>query len=135
MSCTAVSRSASGQTIIDALPPSSMSAGVSARPAALMIDRAVTVPPVKVIFATRGSATSAAPASGPKPVTTLSVPGGSRSSTIAANSRTLADAYSDGLTTSVLPVASAGAILLASVMIGEFQGISAAMTPSGSRRV
>ena len=37
--------------------------------------------------------------------------------------------------TTVLPAARAGPILLASVMIGEFHGMSAAMTPSGSRVV
>ena len=127
--------SASSQTIIAPLPPSSIRHGVSAWPAADMIARAVAVPPVKVILATSGWATSAAPTSGPKPVTTLSTPGGRISCAIRANSITLAEANSDGFSTTVLPAASAGPILLASVMIGEFQGISAAITPSGSRSV
>ena len=98
-----------------------------------MIRRAVALPPVKVIFATPGWDTSAAPTLGPKPVTTFSTPAGTRSSTARTNSTTLGEANSDGLITSVLPAASAGPTLLASVMIGEFHGISAAITPSGSR--
>ena len=46
-----------------------------------------------------------------------------------------ADASSDGFRTTVFPAASAGASLFASVISGEFHGISAAITPSGSRTV
>ena len=75
------------------------------------------------------------PTSVPSPQTTLSTPGGMRSAVSLANSRQLAEANSLGLSTTVLPAASAGATLLASEMSGEFQGISAAMGPSGSRVV
>ena len=82
-----------------------------------------------------GWATSAAPASGPSPATTLTTPAGSSGSQIRANSTTLGAANSDGFSTTVLPVASAGATFSAAEITGEFQGISAAITPSGSRTV
>jgi hypothetical protein len=51
------------------------------------------------------------------------------------NSRIEADVYSDGLITTVLPAASAGASFQAASSSGEFQGTIATTTPSGSRRV
>ncbi len=90
---------------------------------------------MKVTFCTSGWATSAAPTSGPKPVTTLTTPGGRIPCARRANSSTDALANSDGFSTTVLPAASAGPSLFASVISGEFQGISAAITPSGSRSV
>ena len=78
---------------------------------AAMIARAVAMPPVKVILATPGCATSAAPTSGPKPVTTLRTPAGSSPDAVRTNSTTLAEANSDGFSTTVLPAASAGADL------------------------
>ena len=51
------------------------------------------------------------------------------------NSTTLGAANSDGLSTTVLPVASAGASLSAVEISGEFHGIRAAIGPSGSRTV
>ena len=135
-SATARSRSASAQTTIAPLPPSSIIDGVSAPPAAAMIRRAVPEPPVKVIFATPGMRDERGADARPEArQTTFSTPGGTTSSTRRTNSSTDTDAYSDGLITSVLPAARAGPILLASVMIGEFHGMSAAMTPSGSRVV
>ena len=44
-------------------------------------------------------------------------------------------AYSEGLSTTVHPAASAGATFWANSMSGAFQGITAATTPTGSRRV
>ena len=51
------------------------------------------------------------------------------------NSRIDAEVNSDGLTTIVLPAASAGASFHAVSSSGEFQGMIAPMTPSGSWRV
>ena len=100
-----------------------------------MIRRAATPPPVKLIFAIPGCETSAAPTSGPKPVTTFSAPGGRTSPSSVATSTTLGEANSDGLSTSVFPAASAGAIFCALVISGEFHGMMAAITPNGSRVV
>ena len=44
-------------------------------------------------------------------------------------------AYSEGLTTTVHPVASAGATFWAKSIIGAFQGMTAPTTPTGSRKV
>ncbi|CAB4763657.1 unannotated protein [freshwater metagenome] len=97
------------------------------------IARAVAGPPVNVIMSTPECETSTCPAF--VPVTTFTTPGGSRSSIMRRKRSTLAEAYSDGFTTTVQPTASAGAILFASVMSGEFQERTAATTPTGSRYV
>ena len=76
------------------------------------------------------------PASGPKPVTTLTTPAGKPAcSMIFMSSSSDADVYSDGFSTTVLPAASAGASFHAVSSSGEFQGIIAPITPSGSKRV
>jgi hypothetical protein len=76
------------------------------------------------------------PTSGPKPVTTLTTPAEMpASSTSFMNSRSDADGNSDGLTTIVLPAASAGASFHVVRNSGEFHGTIAATTPSGSQRV
>ncbi len=96
----------------------------------------VTSEPVNATLATIGCSTSGAPASGPKPVTTLTTPGGKpASSNSFMNSSIDADVNSDGLTTTVLPAASAGASFHAVSSSGEFHGMMAATTPSGSWRV
>ena len=51
------------------------------------------------------------------------------------NSSADAEVYSDGLITTVLPAASAGASFHAVSSSGEFHGMMAATTPSGSWRV
>lgn len=59
---------------------------------------------------TAGAHLSGAPASAPVPVTTLSTPGGRpTSAAMAASSRQVSAAASDGLSTAQLPAASAGA--------------------------
>jgi hypothetical protein len=69
-------------------------------------------------------------------VTTLTTPGGKpASSNSLANSRLDAGAYSDGLTTKVLPAARPGASFQAASRSGEFHAVIATHTPSGSRRV
>ena len=91
---------------------------------------------MKAIFATSGWSTSAAPASAPKPVTTLTTPGGKpASSTSGIISSSDADVCSDGLITIVLPAASAGASFMEVSSSGEFQGVIAPTTPIGSRSV
>ena len=74
MAGTARSRSASGMTITGEFEPSSMQSFLM--PAVLVIRRPVSTPPVNVTSRTRGSATRASPSSSPRPVTTLSLPGG-----------------------------------------------------------
>ncbi len=94
------------------------------------------MPPVNATLATFGCSTSAAPTSAPKPVTTLTTPGGNPACSISSISFSVdVDVNSDGLITSVQPAASAGASLNESSSSGEFHGVMAATTPMGSCRV
>src|SRR4029453_17130485 len=80
-----------------------------------------------------GCATSAAPTSGPSPVTTLTTPfGNPASAKSGANSSIDADVNSEGLTTAVQPAASAGASFQLVSVSGEFQGVMMATTPLAS---
>jgi hypothetical protein len=66
----------------------------------------------------------------------LTTPGGNPTlSSNLTNANVDADVYSDGLMTTVLPAASAGASFHAVNSNGEFHGTIAATTPSGSWRV
>ena len=96
----------------------------------------VASPPVKAILATRGCSTSVGPTSPPKPVTVLTTPAGKPASANSlANSSVEAEVNSLGLMTTVHPAASAGASFHASSSSGEFHGVIATTTPSGSRLV
>ena len=132
----AASRSASAKTMFGDLPPSSRDTRARWSAAPFITALPVSVPPVKATLSTPGWATSGAPASPPKPVTTLKTPGGKpASSTSAANSSVEAGACSAGLTTMQQPAASAGAAFQLISSTGEFQGVIAATTPTGSRSV
>ena len=66
-------------------------------------------------------------------MTTFTTPAGKpASSTSLTNSSVDTEVNSDGLTTTVLPAASAGASFHAVSSSGEFHGVIAATTPSGS---
>ncbi|CAM5664595.1 hypothetical protein SVIOM74S_09920 [Streptomyces violarus] len=77
---TAFSRSASSKTRWAAFPPSSMVTGLSASPATLATCRPIAVEPVKAILSTPRWRSSASPATGPLPVTTLTTPSGTPAS-------------------------------------------------------
>ena len=71
-----------------------------------------------------GSATSAAPTSSPIPWTTLNTPGGKpASSASSASSEQDSGDHSAGLSTTVQPAASAGAIFQVESMNGAFHGV------------
>ena len=75
---------------------------------------------------------SSSPTTLPGPVTTFRTPGGSPLSSISSASRIVArGVVLAGLTTTVLPTAMAGAILLAISVSGKFQGTMAPTTPIG----
>ena len=94
------------------------------------------VEPVNASLSTPGWAASARPVSGVDPVTTLNTPGGSpASSNRRASSSVETGVWSEGLTTSVQPAASAGAAFQVRSISGEFQGTIAPTTPTGSWRV
>ena len=95
------------------------------------IARPTSVEPVNATLSTSGWATSARPVS-PAPVTMLTTPGGrSACWQISANSSAVSGVVSAGLSTTVLPQASAGAIFQASISSGKFHGMIWPATPSG----
>ncbi len=116
-----------------ALPPSS---SVSRLPLPA-IERRMRLPtsvePVNAILST-GASTSAAPVS-PAPVTMFTTPGGSSASWITcASSSAVSGVVSAGFSTSVFPVASAGASFHAAISIGKFHGMIWPATPMGRAR-
>ena len=79
---------------------------------------------------------SASPVARSHPVTTLTTPAGSPAAeSTSAKATVEAGQCSEGLTTTVFPAASAGASFQVSSSSGEFHGVMAPTTPTGSRRV
>ena len=69
-------------------------------------------------------------------MTTFTAPGGKPASVISSAKPSVeAGACSDGLITTVHPAARAGATFQVISSSGEFHGVIAATTPTGSRRV
>ena len=62
----------------------------------------------------------------------FTTPGGKIAAIFLANSIVESEAFSSGFSTTVLPAASAGAILQAAMIVGTFHGVMSAQTPSGS---
>ena len=97
---------------------------------------AVSPEPVNATLSTPGCFTIAAPAVGPKPVTTLITPSGMPAFWASlANRRHVSGVCSAGFITTVQPVASAGPHFHAAIRIGKFHGIICPATPTASRRV
>ena len=66
----------------------------------------------------------------------MKTPGGTPASSISSVSRIeVSTANSEGLSTTVQPVARAGATFWAKSIIGAFHGMTAATTPTGSRKL
>src|SRR5207249_1601479 len=132
---TALLRSASANTMLGDLPPSSRLTRfrlLSADARAMRLP--TSVEPVKAILSTSGCAASLAPASSPRPGRMLSTPSGSSASCSSSASRSaLSGVSSDGLRTTLLPHASAGAIFHAAIKSGKFHGMICPTTPTGSR--
>ena len=118
------------------LPPSSSVTRLIVPAAPAAIPRPTSVEPVKAIFATSGCSTSRRPQTLPGPATTLSTPSGMpASSAIRSSSSAVSGVSSAGLSTTVLPAASAGATFQEAITSGKFQGTISPTTPSGSRKV
>ena len=132
MPSTAWSSAASSKTMFADLPPSS-SVSDTPRPAsAAWMSLPTPVEPVNATLSIPGWRTSAAPAA-PSPGTIETTPGGSSASwQISAKSSALRGVVSAGLSTAVLPHASAGASFQAAINNGKFQGTICAATPSGA---
>src|SRR5689334_12804209 len=113
------------------LPPSSAVNGTTFCAAATPMWRAVSVEPVNETRRTSGCDTSAAPASSPMPCTTLNTPGGSpASSASSASSEQDSGDHSAGLSTTVQPAASAGAVFHVDSMNGAFHGVITTAGPA-----
>ena len=129
---TALSRSASSKMMNGDFPPSSSERRLWLAAVALRIARPTSVDPVNAILSTSGCFTSASPVE-PSPVTMLTTPAGSPASwQSSANASALSGVNSAGFKTTVLPVASAGAIFHASMRRGKFHGMICPTTPQGS---
>ena len=115
------------------LPPSSRVTRLiwSAQPA--MTDRPTSVEPVKHTLRTAGWATKRAPTTLPLPGRISRTPSGRPASSASSPMRNaLSGVSSAGLTTTVLPAASAGANPQAAIAMGKFHGTMTPTTPSGS---
>ena len=133
---TAASRSASANTRLGDLPPSSSVTFFTVSAAVFMMCWPTSVEPVKVILSTLGCLTSASPAIEPLPGSTLNTPGGTPASSASSAIRIAVSGVSSaGLSTTVLPAASAGAVFQPTMIMGKFHGTIAPTTPSGSRSV
>ncbi len=118
MPSTTEATSASSNTITGALPPSSRWVRLSVPVAACRILRPVATSPVTLTIATFGCSTSGWPTLGPRPQITLSTPFGKISAATRASNSDVSGVCSLGLSTTVLPAASAGAIFHAAISSG-----------------
>src|SRR6185312_12804865 len=129
-------RSASANTIAGFLPPISSDTFLNCAAAVPAMVAPVAVLPVKEIALTAGCSTIACPTVGPRPCTMFSTPGGKPASMLNSASRAAVQGViSEGLATTVLPLASAGAIFQLNRYNGRFHGLMQPTTPSGWRKV
>ena len=105
---------------------------VSAAPAITL--RPTAELPVKLTMSTRGSTVSVRLASTLVGVTTLTTPAGMSvsSSMSRASARAASGVSGEGLSTTVLPAASATPTFMALSVCGKFHGVRMLTTPSGS---
>ncbi len=90
-----------------------------------------SVEPVNAILSMPSCSTIACPIAGP-PARMFTTPGGrSASAMISASTSAVSGVVSAGLSTTVLPQASAGAIFHAAISSGKFHGMTCPATPSG----
>ena len=94
----------------------------------------VAVEPVNAMQSTSMDEASAWPAVCPKPGTTLNTPSGRPASMASSATRSAVNGdFSEGLSTSELPLASIGPIFQDAINNGKFHGTMAPTTPMGSR--
>jgi len=77
----------------------------------------------------------ALPETDPRPVMTLTTPGGRTWAMSLASSSRLSEVSLEGLMTTQSPAARAGEIFQAAMSSGKFQGMICPTTPRGSRRM
>src|SRR6478735_9229467 len=118
------------------LPPSSRVTRFIVLDAAWIIDRPVSVEPVKLTLLTPGCSARALPTRAPEPVRTCSASPTTPSSFTIWPRRTVdSGVRAAGLTITALPQARAGAIPHDAIGRGKFHGEMTATTPIGSRKV
>ena len=101
-----------------------------------MIKRPTALEPVKQTLRTAGWVTKRLPTIAPSPVTTWKTPSGMPASSASSPMRSaLSGVSSAGLSTTVLPAASAGAKPQPAMAMGKFHGTMIPTTPSGSWKV
>ena len=125
--------SASANTMLGDLPPSSSATRLTVSAAAFCTATPARVEPVNDIMSISGWRDMASPTVGPSPLTRLNTPAGKpASSMISANSMALSGAISDGFSTTVQPAATAGTTFSVIWFIGQFHGVIRPHTPTGS---
>ena len=131
----ASSRSASAKTTKGAWPPSSRLAFLPASAQRAASSFPVAIEPVNESWRTAGVRVNTSPIGAGSPQTRFSTPGGKPAAWKISNSSTAESGVcSAGLSTTVLPAASAGASLRVTIELGKFQGVMQATTPRGRRR-
>ncbi len=128
--CTAAAKSASSNTMLADLPPSSSTQGMVRAAQAAATAAPAGGPPTKVTRATSGAASSAAPVPCPGPQTTCTRPRGSPASMHSSpRASEVSGVNSDGFSTTALPAARAGNTFQPAVNSGAFHGVTASTTP------
>ena len=129
---TAASRSASSNTMKGALPPSSSESFLIVSALWRISMRPTSVEPVKLSLRTSGLRVISPPIWLAEPVSTDSRPLGTPArSASSANANAEYGVWLAGLTTIEQPAASAGPALRASIAVGKFHGVMAAVVPTG----
>ena len=130
-----LSTSAPANAMLGDLPPSSSKTFFTLCAAWPMIRFPTASEPVKLTMSTPGWVVRCSLAS-TSPVMMLSTPGGSpASSAISPSTIASSGVNGDGLSTTVLPTASAGTTLTRFRYSGKLNGVIAATTPMGSFRI
>ncbi len=127
------STSTSSSRMAASLPPSSRVTRARPPAAPAATARPVAAEPVNVTCRTPGCEARTAP-SGSRPVTTVSTPSGRTEDSTDPSSRVASGVYGEGLSTTVLPAASAGANFAEASWSGKFHGTTAATGPSDRQR-
>ena len=131
---TAAPRSASSKTMKGALPPSSRLTFFTVPAHCPISCLPIPVEPVKLNLRTTGFEVISRPISDDLPVITLNTPAGTPArSASSARARAESGVAVAGLTTIGHPAARAGPALRVIMAAGKFHGVTAAVTPTGSR--
>lgn len=131
---TAFSMSASGRMTAADLPPSSRLTRLSCSPAIEAMRRPARVDPVKAILSTSWCDTRYSLVSRSAGRTLITPSGRPDCSSSSARKPRLSEFSGEILRTTELPASRAGMILEVAAENGEFHGITAATTPTASRR-